>query len=492
MLLTDAIVSVAETLPERPAVVDARGTTSYGRLLRLVATYAGHLRSTREDGCVGALCDPSAEFVATYLAAMATGRTLVPINERLPDSQLVRLLRDCNCTAILCQDSWEGRASRLSSLCSLPEAPVVLDALEAAGPEPDESLGDGRLRDRVVCFYTASVTGFPCGALLTHGNLVSTVEAMLDLAPMGEEDVFATAMPVWHPYGALLGCLLPLAAGARVIICPAASSECVARALEVHRPTFLVAPNTVISRLATLPHVDSGGRLRFAMCSGDTVSAEVHACFEERYHARVIEGYGVTEAAALTTCNPFGGDRRVGTVGRPLPNQTVRIADDHMNLAPVGDVGEIIIRGPNVMAGYLNRPEDTLAVLNEGWLHTGDLAWEDSDQFLHFVGRKRDLIVVDGLNVYPGHVETVLEGLEGILDACVIGVRDADVGEAPKAVLVVDESSAPSDEWILAQCGEHLAEYELPKAIARVPRLPRTTAGHISRATVAYLYGRSL
>jgi acyl-CoA synthetase (AMP-forming)/AMP-acid ligase II len=492
MLLTESIGSVAVSAPERPAVIDARGATSYGRLVGLAAAYASAMRKTPDQALVGALCEPSAEFIALYLAAIASQRVLVPFNERIPDQQLLSVLADSDCAMVFCQRPWAGRAEKLAAACGDMGAPRCLEDIEPADPGSlvfHEILGP---RDRVACFYTSGMTGDPMGAVLTHGNLSSTVETMLHLTPVDETDVFTTAVPLWHVYSVVVGCLLPLTAGARIALCPTASAECVSHTLELHGSTFVVAPPTVLSRLGQSPETGEASRLRFALSGGDSLPVEVLGRFEERYGVPVVESYGLTEGSAVSTCNPFGGDRRPGTVGRALPNQTLRIADDRMTLTPMGDVGEIIIRGPNVMSGYLGRARDTMTVMRDGWLHTGDLGWMDPLGFLHLVGRKKDLIIVDGLNVYPGHVERVLQALDGILEACVVGVKEPDRGEVPKAVVVLDDEAQVSDEDILEHCRGYLAEYETPQAILRVPRLPKTTAGHLSRATVSHLYGRSL
>lgn len=490
-MLTESIGSVAKALPRRAAVTDARGTTSYGDLVGLAAAYASRFARTPEGACIAALCDPSAQFIAAYLAAMATSRTLVPLNERLPDRELGALLNEARCSLIACQTSSLGRAARLAQMCASLGEPYLLDAERPQDPQGLASIDSAALRDRVACFRTGNATGEPCGALLTHGNLAATVGALLRHAPFDETDVFAAAAPLWRAYGIIVGCLLPLTAGARVVLCPALSTECVAGYIERHRPTVLVAPSTVLVRLVGASWPAEVSSLRFALSSGDPLPPDALDRFEAQSGALAVESYGLTEASAVTACNPFGAGRRPGTVGPPLPNQTVRIVDDHMAPVPVGDVGEIIIRGPNVMAGYLGRPLDTLSVLREGWLHTGDLARMDTEGYLQVVGRKRDRILVDGLSVYPLRVEAVLRKLPGVLDACVIGVRDPEQGAVPKAVIVVADGPQVTDERIRAHCAEYLAEYEVPRYIARVPRLPRTTAGRLSRATVAHIHGRA-
>ncbi len=491
MLLADAILRRMTDHPERVAVVDARARWTYAELVEQASRYLRLLETAPGDGPVAALLGNRAEYVALFLACICSRRTLVPVNHRLSPTEQAAILVDSRAELIVTERA-RAEASALIAGAS-PTAPRVLVIEEIAEDPPTPfHCFDHSERTRVAAFYILGRRDAPIGAVITDDHLTSTFGALEHAAPFGEEDVFLAVTPPWHVYTMVASVLLPLSLGARVVLCPSVEPEEMAPLIREERVTFVAGVPTLLRRLSEYEGATGFDALRFVVSGGDVFPAEARQEFEDRFGVPVVEGYGCTEACAAISSNPFGWERRPGTVGVPLSNQRVVLVDDRGSPMPLGDVGEVVVRGTNVMAGYLGHPDETYEVLRDGWLHTGDLAWCDPDGFLHFVGRKKDVIIVDGLSVLPTLIEDVILGLEGVRECAVIGIADAAYGAVPKAVLVTEPGCALTREDVRAHCAKHLAEYKVPRGFVFVDDLPKTTAGRISKATVRQIHGRSL
>lgn len=490
MDLVAGIFDIARSEPERPAITDQFGTHSYRRLAETVSAYTCALEELPRERPVAALLDPRAEFVALYLAAFRANRMLVPLNDRLSRYELVDLVADAAPGAIVTERRHLERAGRLAQACQYD---ISVQAIEDIPPRAIGSCGESLPPEaQVTCFYTAGVQGTPKGAVLTLGSITYTVEALESVVCAQPHDVFLCVTPLWHVYSIVVACLLPLRLGARTVLCPLPTAVEVAHLLACERVTFIVGLPSLIARLASYLGEVHAPALRECVSGGDVLDASVRQAFESRFGIPITEGYGLTESTGVATCNPFGERRRPGSVGLPLPRERVLLVDDRDRQVPVGDVGEIILNGPNVMVGYLGRPEETLEALRGGWLYTGDLGRFDAQGYLHVVGRKKDLLVVDGLSVYPQQVEDVIMRLDGVAECCVIGVRDPVSGQVPKAVVVPEPGFSLDQHALRAHCEAHLAEYKVPRSFAFTTALPRTTAGRLSRATATLIYGKSL
>jgi long-chain acyl-CoA synthetase len=491
VLLADAILRRMTDHPERVAVVDSRARWTYGELVEQASRYLRLLETRPGDGPVAALLGNRAEYVALFLACICSRRTLIPVNHRLAPTEQLAILVDSGAEMIIADAKHAPPCGWLAD--ASPHSPVVLVVEEIAKDPPTPfHCFDHTERSRVAAFYILGRQDAPLGAVITHANLTSTIGALEQTSPFTEDDVFLAVTPPWHVYTMVASVLLPLALGATTVLCPTMEPADMARLVTEERVTFVAGVPTLLRRLAEYQGPIGSDSLRFVVSGGDVFPTEARLMFEDRFGVPVIEGYGCTEACAAISTNPFGADRHPGTVGHPLPNQRVVLVDDRASPMPVGDVGEVLVRGTNVMSGYLGHSEETLEVLRDGWLHTGDLAWFDPDGFLHFVGRKKDVIIVDGLSVFPTLIEDVIRGLEGVRECAVIGIADVALGAVPKAVIVVEPGCALTREDVAAHCAKHLAEYKVPRGYAFVNDLPKTTAGRVSKATVRLIYGRSL
>jgi acyl-CoA synthetase (AMP-forming)/AMP-acid ligase II len=299
----------------------------------------------------------------------------------------------------------------------------------------------------------------------------------------GPEDHCLLVLPLFHVNAILVSCLAPILVGAQVTILARFAPASFLAAIERHRPTYFSAVPTIYARLAELPEDvrPDMSSLRFAVCGAAPVSKELLQRIESRFGLIIIEGYGLTEGTCASTTNPLDGVRKPGTVGVALPGQTVATMGPDGSFMPVGEAGEVVIRGANVMRGYLNRPEATAETLVDGWLHTGDVGFLDSEGYLTLVDRIKDMIIRGGENVYPKEIESVLGSHEAVLEAAVIGAPHPVYGEVPVAYVVTYPNASVTVEELMELCRQNLTKIKLPTQIHIVDQLPKNAVGKIDK-----------
>ena len=341
--------------------------------------------------------------------------------------------------------------------------------------------------DIAVLQPTGGTTGIPKCAMLTHRNLVANAHQVAAWFPsMADTDEPASILcplPLFHIYGLTVDMNYAMLVGGTLILIPRFDPEMVLKATK-HRPRLFPGAPIMYQTLAHHPDVGKFDLSSIEACiSGAApLPPEVQRDFEEVTGGRVVEGYGLTEASPVTHCNPVHGERRNGTIGLPFPSTDARVVDPDTGAAlPAGEVGELAIKGPQVMAGYWERPEETAAALRDGWLHTGDMAQMSDDGFFTIVDRAKDLVIVGGINVYPREVEEVLLTHPAVADAAVIGVPDERRGEVPYAFVVLEADASASEEELLAHCRENLARFKVPCNVEFRDELPKTMIGKVLR-----------
>ena len=340
----------------------------------------------------------------------------------------------------------------------------------------------------VACLqYTGGTTGVSKGAMLTHANLV--INALQSCAVLTGGDrtrhTFVAALPLFHIYAMTCVMISAIQLRARIIILPRFELKAALNVIKKYRPTIFHGVPTMYVAFNHAPNVRRYGldSLRFCMSGGAPLPVEVREQFEALTGGRLVEGYGLTEASPVTHTNPLDGPIKSGSVGRPIPDTEARIVDVETGTRelPVGDVGEIIIRGPQVMKGYWNKPAETAEQIRHGWLHTGDIGRRDADGFFYIVDRKKDLIIAGGFNIYPREVEEVLFEHPKIKEAVVVGVADSYRGETVKAFIVLKDGEQAMADEITAFCRERLATYKVPRLVSFRDSLPKSGVGKYLR-----------
>lgn len=358
----------------------------------------------------------------------------------------------------------------------------LLDAEPIAEPVPVNPA-----EDLALLQYTGATTGLAKGCMLTHRNLVANVmqtEAWLYKAKRGPELVTLAALPFFHVYGMTTLMNFTIHMGGTMVLQPKFEAGETLKLIQKYRPSIFPGAPTMYVALNNFPSVEKYRLDSIEACiSGAApLPVEVQAEFERLTGGRLVEGYGLTEASPVTHANPIWDRRKEGSIGLPWPDTECRIADPETGEdVPVGEVGELLIRGPQVMKGYWNLPEATAEALRDGWLHTGDMARMDEEGYFYIVDRKKDMIIAGGFNIYPREVEEVLYLHRGIKEAAVVGVPDPYRGETVKAFIVPREGVTLDPEEIKQFCREHLAAYKIPRLIEFREELPKSLVGKVLR-----------
>lgn len=380
----------------------------------------------------------------------------------------------------------EGRWHPVAHSAETPSLVRILHETPGGRLEPAATPADP-----AVLQPTGGTTGIPKAATLTHRNLVAnavqTAAWFPDVREGGESTL--CVVPYFHIYGLTVAMSFSLLTGATQVLHPRFDPLAVLKSISRTRPrTFPGAP----MMYATL--ADHPRRQRYDLSSIEAcisgaapLTLDVQRRFEEATGGRVSEGYGLTEASPVTHCNPIHGQRKIGTIGLPFPSTDARIVDletGEQTLGP-GEIGELTVRGPQVMPGYWNQPDETAAVLRDGWLFTGDIATMDEDGYFRIVDRRKDMIIVGGRNVYPREIEDVLMAQPAVAEAAVVGEPDERYGEVPRAYVVLKPGASATAEELLAYCRENLSRYKIPVAIEFRIELPRTFIGKVLRRALA-------
>ncbi len=340
--------------------------------------------------------------------------------------------------------------------------------------------------DTAIILYTSGTTGNPKGAMLSHGNVYSNARDVSTYLGYRADDRIIATLPVFHVFALTVVVNAPLISGATVLLAPRFSpSEIFALAKEQQATVFAGVP-TMYNFLYLLPEgkPEDFSTIRLAISGGASLPVALLHNFEQKFNVRVSEGYGLSEASPVTCFNPLDRERKAGSIGTSINNVENRVVDINGREVPVGEVGELVVRGPNVMKGYYKMPEETAMAIRDGWLFTGDLAKVDDEGYFYIVDRKKDMIIVGGYNVYPREVEEVLFAHDNIVEAAVVGYPDLNFGEAVHAYIVLKEESASTADDILAYCAKHMVKYKVPKVIEILDELPKNTTGKILRRSL--------
>ncbi|KUO07259.1 class I adenylate-forming enzyme family protein [Streptomyces sp. DSM 15324] len=465
--------------PDGAAVSDGRQALTNVQLLSRVRAAARQLQDLGiGPGDVVALkLTNRVEFVLVLFAAWRLGATITPVNPNMTDVEVVRQLKDSGARLLVVEDGSTAVAQGVGLLS--------VGSLHEGTAEPDQAplLDPATL---ALLIYTSGTTGVPKGVMLDHANIDAMVEMGRQALEVGPADRCLLILPLFHVNGIVVSVLMPLLVGASVVIAGRFDPRTFFDLVERERPSFFSAVPTIYSMLAALPDEvrPDTSSLRFGVCGAAPASAELLTRFEARYGFPLVEGYGLSEGTCGSTINPVSGPRRAGTVGLPFPGQEIRIVGaDGVEVEPGGD-GEVVVRGANVMRGYLGRPDETAKVIVDGWLHTGDVGHLDADGYLTLVGRSKDMIIRGGENIYPKEIEDVLAGDPSVLEAAVIGVPDEKWGEVVVAYVQPRPGSTVDPSALKALCARSLTGYKRPTAFHVVEAIPKNAVGKIDKTSL--------
>ena len=496
MHLYSIILQGAHSQPNRPAIYFRDAMLTYADLFTRVNQTAHMLQSLgiSAGDRVALLLPNLPEFTISYYAITAIGGVCVPANPLLKAPELVHIWGDSEVRAAITAPGM--LATALLAKESLP----FLEHILCVGDAEDLPPGVASFRERMhgasaepisevpvpedapaVTIYTSGTEGRPKGALLSHRNLTANCKQVSQALHFDERDNFLCVLPLFHSFAGTVCQNTPLYCRSAMTIMEMFHPARVLEAIERHRITIFAAVPAMYAALLQHPmerEYDLSS-LRVCVSGGAPMPVAVMQEFERRFNAVIIEGDGPTECSPVTSVNPLYGVRKPGTIGLPIPGVEMRIFDDEDHELPPGQIGEIVVRGENVMLGYHNQPEATARAMRNGWYHTGDLGTVDEDGYFSIVDRKKDMLIVGGINVYPREVEEVLFSHPAVADAAVIGAPDALRGEAVVAVVVLKPGSAVTSRELIRFCRERLANYKVPRRIIFKESLPRGGTGKV-------------
>ncbi|WP_433634883.1 class I adenylate-forming enzyme family protein [Nocardia sp. CA-120079] len=412
------------------------------------------------------------ELVIILFAAWRLGAAITPINPALTDDEARYQIED-SAAKIVITEGEQGVGTL--DVAQVAGAAAIANTAVA---EPFSVISE----TLALIIYTSGTTGRPKGVLLDHGNITAMCGMLTERLELDDTDHSLLILPLFHVNGIIVSILSPLLAGGRATIVGKFSKQTFFDVVERVRPTYFSAVPAIYAMLVALPEElrPDISSLRRVICGAAPMPAELIARFETRFDVPIMEGYGLSEGTCGSTLNPPAG-RKPGTVGLPMSGQTVAIMDPDGNLLTDGSPGEVVVRGPNVMRGYLGRPEATASTIIDGWLHTGDVGRFDSDGYLVLVDRIKDVIIRGGENLYPKEIENVLHSHQAVLEAAVVGAPDAVLGEVPVAHVVLAPGSIAADGELLEHCRKTLSRTKVPVSIFLTEALPRNPVGKIDK-----------
>ncbi len=525
LTLPELLAASARKYPQRTATIFMGKALSYAQLDEAATRFAIALsRLGVEKGDRVALVLPNCpQFLIGYYGAMRLGAVVVPTNPMYVEREMEHQFKDAGVKAVLTLDLFYQRVRRVKEAAGIQsivvtsireQLPPLLSLLYPLKAKRDGTLVNVAAEDGIYTLpellrsasgpapatrpvpddlallqYTGGTTGVAKGAMLTHRNLVAnTAQSVAWMTPgthKNAHDIVLGALPYFHVYGMTVAMNLAVYVGGTQILLPRFVVKDVLEAIRKYRPTTFPGAPTMYIALINSPETKKYDLSSIAACiSGSApLPVEVQNKFEAMTGGKLVEGYGLTEASPVTHSNPLFGFRKYGTIGVPFPDTDARVVDLETGTEVLGpnQPGELCVRGPQVMKGYWNRPEETEKVLRDGWLYTGDIATVDEDGFFTIVDRKKDMIIASGYNIYPREIEEVLYTHPKVAEAAVVGIPDPYRGETVKAYIVPKAGANVTAEEIIAYCHEKLAAYKVPRLVEFRPELPKSMVGKVLR-----------
>lgn len=478
---------------------------SYEEFGRVVHQTANMLRSRGigKGDVVSLLMPNSAEYIIAYFACWQIGAVAGPVNSLLKSEEIEWVVGNSESKLLLSEPPASSGGEVGSEDAMRPDLPWI--NLDLDSFPPDDAGGSDIViesGDDAIIIYTSGTTGKPKGCLLTHGNIIANARQIAEWMGFGPEDRLLTVMPLFHMNAVSVTTMSALYAGGSTVVSPKFSASRFWDIIDKYKITSFGSVATMLSMLLSRqqsavsdqPKASSlaprHSSLRFAMCGSAPVPVKVLTKFEETFGVHVIEGYGLSESTCRSTFNPPNGNRRPGSCGLPIGNE-MRIVDDEDSDVPDGELGEIVLRGPNIFKGYFKNPEATAEAFRGGWFHTGDIGYRDADGFYYIADRISDMIIRGGENIYPREIDDVLYRHPAVEHAAVIGVPDQLYGEEVAAFIVLKKEASASGEELMAFCREHLADYKCPKTVHFVDDIPKGPTGKLLKRKLTKLLDAS-
>jgi long-chain acyl-CoA synthetase len=490
MNLASILTASAMSDPDHVALKLDDAELSYAGLDAASARVAGLLKAqgvSRGDR-VGIMLPNVPYFAVCYYGVLRAGGVVVPMNVLLKRREIAFYLGDSGAKGVF---AWHGFAEDAEAGAEDAGAECVLvtpGAFERrlAAAEPLSDVADTADEDTAVILYTSGTTGTPKGAELTHSNLRRNAQVSQDLFTLGAEAVTLGALPLFHSFGQTCSLNATITGGGTLTLIPRFDPRKALEIIERGGVNIFMGVPTMYGALLHEPDRDSfdTSGLRLCVSGGSALPVELLRGFEQAFGCKILEGYGLSETSPVASFNHPDRERKPGSIGTPVRGVEMKVVDDDDNDLPAGEVGEIVIRGHNVMKGYWERPDATADAIRDGWFHSGDMARVDEDGYFFIVDRKKDLIIRGGYNVYPREIEEVIYEHPSVREAAVIGVPHDEYGEEVGAAVVLKDGASTSPDELRDFVKEQVAAYKYPRRVWLVDELPKGPTGKILKREI--------
>ncbi len=488
----------AKKFPKRKALIFLDKTYRYAQINSKANQYAHLFKdiyNVSSDTKIGILLSNCPQYIFTVFGALKTGATIVPINRFLTAHEIDFIINDCGISYLISCDEFSDYFSHLLKKCpSLKKIIVVenenhkssrIDTIEKAVEQFSRENLDIPIdiESTAVIIYTSGTTGFPKGAMLSHKNILANAESCTKVIKVTKRDRLLLALPMFHSFTFTVCIMMPIYKGATIIGLPSIKPfSQVLKSIILHRVTLFIGIPKLYEILSerTIPFfIRPFIRIRACISGSAPLSVTTLENFTKNIKIPLLEGYGLSEASPVVSVNPLEAERRAGSVGIPIPGVEVQIIDDELKPVPIGESGEICVRGDSVMQGYYNHKEQTAEAMHQGWLRTGDIGKKDEDGYVYILDRKKNMILIQGMNVYPREIEEVIFSHPSVEEAAVIGFTDKKHGEIPIAFIVKKEDHDLDRKQITKFLRNRIAAYKCPRKIIFLDKLPRSGLGKI-------------
>jgi long-chain acyl-CoA synthetase len=486
MNLSALLSDRARTIPKKTCIKFNTRKYSYSEINEQVDSASGGLSAlglgVQEKAAI--MMENCPEYIIAYFSILRAGGVAVPVNTFLVADEVSYILRDSGCRIFIYGNKFKSLADDIKK--NIPGI-ITLMFNEIPQEAPvDRSVEDSEI---AVLIYTSGTTGFPKGAMLTHSNLVSNAEACIHVMSFSPSDRILLFLPLFHSFSFTVCVLVPIFSGARIVLLESVKPfSKVIRSIFVDRITFFVAVPTIYNILSRkrVPFVIRLFfryivRIRACVSGASALPESTLHSIEKLFGIPLLEGYGLTEASPVVAVNPLKGRRKPGSVGPPLPGIQVATIDDEGKKNDPDSVGELVVKGPGVMKGYFNMKGETEKALKDSWLHTGDMARIDRDGYIYIVDRKKDMIIIDGMNIYPREVEDVVLKHSPVDECAMVGVPDGRGSEIPILFVKKKENTSLDENEIMSHLKKHIARFKIPRRIVFLEDFPKTATGKIKK-----------
>jgi len=494
MNLAGAFAESVQKQSQKIALFWGETEYSYAELWRQSLLVSHHLQqhfAIKPGDRVGLWLKNCPEFIPSLFGILHAGAVVVPINNFFKPDEVNYILGDAGIEVVITDAELGAHHRALEvahphlNLFRIEQLEKLKTTTGSTASEVNRTpLPERAESDLAVIIYTSGTTGLPKGAMLSHGNLLHNVESCRIVLQTVTADRFAVLLPLFHSYMLTVGLLLPLLVGGSVVLVK--SLHPVRNALQEifqRQATVLPAIPQFYRSMVNAP-IPVPLPLRICISGAAPLPAQVLMEFEAKFHIPLIEGYGLSETSPVVTKNPLDGSRKAGSIGLPIPRVEVSIQDNLGKLLDVGETGEVCVRGGNVMLGYWKQPAETAKIMRDGWLLTGDIGYRDQEGYYYITDRKKDMILVNGINVYPREIEEILYQFPGVKEVAVIGKPDARKGEQPVAFVSANEGAVLDERAMQNFVRRKLANYKVPRKVVLLAALPRNATGKILKTAL--------